>query len=397
MMSISVRPVSGDRQMKQFVRFRIDLYRDSPYAIPPLYMDELTTLDPAKNPAFAFSEAQCFMAFDGDRPVGRICAIVNRRANEVWKGANGRFGFVDFIDDPRVSSALFAAAEDWVRARGMHSIHGPLGFTDLDQEGMLVEGFDQLGTMATIYNHPYYPAHLERLGYAPDAEWVEFRIKVPGTVPERLRRIAEAVLHRQKLRIIKYTSARKLVRDGQVRRMFALVNDSYSHLYGFTPLTDEQVEYYTKLYIPMLNLDYLTLVENEAGELVGMGLAMPSLSRALQKAQGRLLPFGFVHLLKALKMQNPAIDCLLIAVRRDYQNKGVNALFFHDFIPYLSRAGVTVAESNPELVTNTKVQSQWDAFEHVQHKRRRAFVRNLGAVPSALALPSAPAAAPDRN
>lgn len=381
-MAIIVRPISGRRLMKEFVKFRIDLYRDSRYAVPPLYLDELTTLDAGKNPAFAFSEAQCFMAYDANRPVGRICAIVNHRANEVWKGASGRFGFVDFIDDPAVSAALFAAAEDWVRSRGMHSIHGPLGFTDLDQEGMLVEGFDQPGTMATIYNHPYYATHLERLGYVPDAEWVEYRITIPPEVPERLRRIGELVLNRQKLRIVKYSSAKKLIADGQVRRMFELVNDSYSHLYGFTPLTGEQIDYYTKQYIPMLNLDYLTLVVNEADELVGMSLVMPSLTQALRKAQGRLAPFGFLHLLRALKMKNPVVDCLLVAVRRDYQNKGVNALFFYDVIPYVRRAGALFAETNPELVGNTKVQSQWDAFEHVRHKRRRAYVRQLGAAPA---------------
>jgi GNAT superfamily N-acetyltransferase len=394
-MAIVVRPLTGARQMKAFVRFRIDLYRDCPYAVPPLYIDELTTLDAKKNPAFAFSEAQCFMAFDAGRPVGRICAIVNRRANEVSGGASGRFGFVDFVDDPAVSKALFAAAEDWVRSKGMHSIHGPLGFTDLDQEGMLVEGFDQLGTMATIYNHAYYPAHIEKLGYVSDAEWVEFRITVPPAVPERLRRIAELVLQRQRLRIVKYTSGRRLLKDGYVRKFFGLVNDSYSQLYGFTPLTDEQIDYYGKLYVPLLNLDFLTLVENESGELVGMGLAIPSLAMALRKAQGRLLPFGFLHIVKALKLKNPVIDLLLVAVRRDYQNKGVNSLFFYDMIPHLQRRGAQFAESNPELVTNTKVQSQWDMFEFVNHKRRRAYIRQLDAAPAAAAPRSAPLAVPD--
>lgn len=377
-MAIIVRPVSGKKEMKEFVRFRIDLYRDSPYAIPPLYMDEMTTLDPQKNPAFEFCEAQCFMAFDGQRPAGRICAMVNHRANEKWKTRSGRFGFVDFIDDPAVSGALFAAAEDWVKARGMHSMHGPLGFTDLDQEGMLVEGFDQLGTMATIYNHPYYPQHVEKLGYAKDAEWVEYRIKVPDVVPERMRRISELVLKKQKLRIIKYSSSSKLLSDGYGQQLFELVNDSYSHLYGFTPLTQAQIDYYLKLYMPMLKLDYLVLIVNEAGELVGMGVLMPSLSRALQKAQGNLFPFGMVHILKALKMKNPVVDCLLIAVRRDYQNKGVNALVFNDVIPYVRRSGGIWAESNPELVTNAKVQSQWEGFEHVNHKRRRAYNKALG-------------------
>jgi GNAT superfamily N-acetyltransferase len=367
--------------MRQFVKFRIDLYRKSSHAVPPLYMDELTTLDPKKNPAFQFTEARCFMAFDGDKPVGRICAMVNHRANEVWNTRSGRFGFVDFVDDEKVSRALFAAAEDWVKARGMESIHGPLGFTDLDQEGMLVEGFDQLGTMATIYNYPYYPQHLERLGFVKDAEWVEYLVKIPETVPPRMKRIAELVLKKYKLRIVKYKSASKLIKDGYVQKLFELVNDSYSHLYGFTPLTQAQIDYYSRLYIPMLNLDYLVLVVDEAGELVGMGVTMPSLSQALRKAQGRLFPFGILHLLKALKMKNPVIDCLLVAVRKDYQNKGVNALVFYDIIPHLRRNGAKLAESNPELATNAKVQSQWDEFEHVNHKRRRAYVKELGAAP----------------
>ncbi len=212
---------------------------------------------------------------------------------------------------------------------------------------MLVEGFDQLGTMATIYNHPYYAQHLQKLGYVQDAEWVEYRVTIPDTVPERLRRISELVLKRHKLRILKYSSASKLVKDGYVQKLFELVNDSYSHLYGFTPLTQAQIDYYTKLYIPMLNLKYLVLVVNEGGDLVAMGVTMPSLSQALRKAQGKLFPFGVLHLLKALKMRNPVIDCLLVAVRKDYQNKGVNSLIFYDIIPHLRRAGAMYAESNP--------------------------------------------------
>jgi hypothetical protein len=376
-MEIVVRPVSGRKEMKRFVKFRIDLYRDSPYAIPPLYMDELTTLDPKKNPAFEFCEAQCFMAFDGDKPVGRICAMVNHRANEVWKTRSGRFGFVDFVDDEAVSRALFAAAENWVKAKGMHSIHGPLGFTDLDQEGMLIEGFDQVGTMATIYNHPYYPVHVEKLGYVRDAEWVEYRITFADTIPDRIQRVAELVIKKYKLRILTYTSASQFIKDGYGQRMFELVNSTYSHLYGFTPLTQAQIDYYLKLYVPMLNLDFLWLVVDEKKDLIAMGVAMPSLSKALQRAKGRLLPFGFMHLLKALKMRNPVVDMLLIAVRKDYQNKGANALIFKEGLAKLARAGVKYAESNPELLDNTKMQSQWEEIEHVNHKRRRAYRKEL--------------------
>lgn len=376
-MAIIVRPVSGKKEMKQFVKFRIDLYRDSPYAIPPLYMDELTTLDPKKNPAFEFCEAQCFMAFDGDKPIGRICAMINHRANEVWRNRSGRFGFVDFVDDEAVSSALFAAAEVWVKAKGMHSIHGPLGFTDLDQEGMLIHGFDQLGTMATIYNHPYYPVHVEKLGYAGDADWVEYRLTFPDAVPEKYRRVAEIVMKKYRLRSLTYTSASKFVKDGYGQKLFELVNSTYRHLYGFTPLTQAQIDYYLKIYVPMLNLEFLWLVVDESKELVGMGVGMPSLSTALQKAQGKLLPFGFIHLFKALKMTNPVVDLLLIAVREDYQNKGVNAVIFYDGLPRLIKAGVKYAESNPELLDNKKVQSQWEFFAPVNHKRRRAYRKEL--------------------
>jgi hypothetical protein len=376
-MAIAVHPVSGRKEMKRFVQFRIDLYRDCPFAIPPLLLDELTTLDPRKNPAFEFSEMQCFMASDGDRPVGRICAMINHRANEVWHTRSARFGFVDFVDDEAVSSALFGAAEAWARSKSMHSIHGPLGFTDLDQEGMLIQGFDQLGTMATIYNHPYYPVLTERAGYAPDADWVEYRIRIPDAVPERIRRVARLVTRKYKLRVLKYAKGSRFIKDGYGQKLFELVNDSYAGLYGYTPLTQAQIDFYLKMYVPMLNLDYLSLVVDESGDLIAMGVAMPSLSMALRKAQGRLLPFGFLHLLKALKLKNPVVDFLLIAVRRDYQNKGVNALIFDDGVPYLIRAGVKYAESNPELLDNRKVQSQWDEFEHVNHKRRRVYRKEL--------------------
>lgn len=376
-MAIVVRPISGKKEMKRFVKFRIDLYRGSPYAIPPLLIDELTTLDPKKNPAFEFCETQCFIATDGDKPVGRICAMINHRANEVWKTRSGRFGFVDFVDDEAVSSALFAAAEAWVRSKGMHSIHGPLGFTDMDQEGMLIEGFDQLGTMATIYNHPYYPVLTEKSGYVRDADWVEYKIAIPDVVPEKLQRIARLVARKYKLRVLKYTSASQFIKDGYGQKLFELVNSTYSHLYGFTPLTPAQIDYYVRMYIPMLNLDFLTMVVDDGGALIAMAVAMPSLSKALQKAQGRLFPFGFIHLLKSLKLRNPVVDFLLIAVREDYQNKGVNALILDDGVACLIKAGVKLAESNPELLDNRKVQSQWDEFGHVNHKRRRAYRKEL--------------------
>ncbi len=376
-MAVTIRPISGKKELKEFVKFRIDLYKNNPYAIPPLYMDEIGTLDPKKNPAFEFCEMQCFMAYNDGKAVGRIAAMINHRANETWKEKNGRFGFIDFIDDEEVSAALLKAAGDWVKSKGMHSIHGPLGFTDMDQEGMLIEGYDQLGTMATIYNYPYYPQHMEKLGYRKDVDWVEYKIFIPEAMPEKHKRISEIVLKKYNLKILKYTSTKRLIQDGYGQKLFELVNGSYGHLYGFTPLTQKQIDYYIKMYISMLKLEFLTLIVDENNDLIGMGVAMPSLSKALQKAQGKLFPFGFIHLIKALKMKNPVIDLLLIAVRPDYQSKGVNALMFYDLIPQFQKAGVVYAESNPELLENDKVQSQWEYFENVNHKRRRAFIKEL--------------------
>jgi len=376
-MAVTIRPVSGKKELKQFVKFRIDLYKDNQYAIPPLYMDEMGTLDPKKNPAFEFCEVQCFLAYKEGKVVGRIAAMVNHRANEVWKEKNGRFGFIDYIDDEEVSAALLKAAEEWVKSKGMEHIHGPLGFTDMDQEGMLIEGYDQLGTMATIYNYPYYPQHVEKLGYRKDNDWVEFKIYIPDAIPEKHKRISEIVMKKYNLRILKHTSTKKLIKEGYGQKLFELVNGSYGHLYGFTPLTQKQIDYYIGLYISMLKLEFLTLIVDENDDLVGMGVAMPSLSKALQKAQGNLFPFGFIHLLKALKTKNPVVDLLLIAVRPDYQSKGVNALMFYDLIPHFQQAGVVYAESNPELDENEKVQSQWEYFKYENHKRRRAFIKDL--------------------
>jgi hypothetical protein len=376
-MTLAIRPINSKNELKQFVKFRIDLYKNNPYAIPPLYMDEMGTLDPKKNPAFDFCEAQCFLACKEGKIVGRIAAMINHKANEKWSEKNGRFGFIDFIDDEEVSSALLKAAEMWVKAKGMTHIHGPLGFTDLDQEGMLVEGYDQLGTMATIYNYPYYPVHLEKRGYRKDAEWLEYLITIPETLHEKLNRIAEIVTEKFNLRVLKFSSTKQLVKEGYGKKFFELINVCYSPLYGSTPLSEKQIDYYIKMYISMLNLDFLTLVVDESDELIGLGVVMPSLSKALQKMQGKLFPFGFIHLLKHLKMKNPVIDLLLIGVRPDYQNKGVNSIIMNDIHVNCRKHGVKYAESNPMLADNDKVLAQWEYFESRIHKRRRVFIKEL--------------------
>ncbi|MDE6337393.1 MAG: GNAT family N-acetyltransferase [Muribaculaceae bacterium] len=362
--------------LKDFTQFQIDLYDGNPYFVPPLISDDVETLSPEINPAFDFCESVYFMAYRDGQPVGRIAGILNKQVNEHHKTSNARFGFIDFIDDPEVSAALMKAVEDWAREKGMKKLIGPLGFTDLDHEGMLVEGFQELSTMATIYNNAYYAAHLEKLGYKKESDWVEFCIDVPDSVPEKMNRIAELVKKKYGLKVLKYDN-RKRIKSEYGRALFHLINDSYDGLYEYSHLTERQIDYYINLYLDLLNLDLVTLIVDKEGKLVGVGISMPSMSRALQKSKGKLFPLGWWHLLKGLKGKNDRVDLLLVAVKPEFQNKGVNALLFQDLIPYYQKYGYKWAESNPEMETNSKVQSQWEYFNYRQHRRRRSFYKNL--------------------
>ena len=374
---IEVKKISPTKKnLRKFTQFQIDLYRGNDCYVPPLVSDDVKTLDPKKNPAFDFCEAQCFMAYVGGRPVGRVAAIINNAVNERSGEKSVRFGFLDFEDNPEVSAALMKAVEQWGKERGMTRVIGPLGFTDLDHEGMLIEGFDELSTMATIYNYPYYPEHIERLGYAKDSDWKEFVMDVPDGIPEKMNRVADIVKKRTGLKVKKYTS-RKKIKEEYGRALFELVNEAYDQLYEYSPLTDRQIEYYINQYLDLLDLDLVTIIVDEEEKLVGVGISMPSMSRALQKAKGKLFPLGWIPLLKGLKGKNDRVDLLLVAVKPEYQSKGVNALLFQDLIPYYIKRGFKWAESNPEMETNAKVQSQWDYFTHRQHRRRRSYVKNI--------------------
>jgi GNAT superfamily N-acetyltransferase len=377
-MAITIKKVSGRKDLKTFIRFNYELYKGNPYSVPDLYDDMLNTFSPDKNAAFEFCEAEYFLAYKEGKVVGRVAAIINHRANDTWKKREVRFGWIDFIDDPEVSRALLLTVENWGRQKGMTTIVGPLGFTDMDAEGMLVEGFDQLSTMATIYNYPYYPEHMQRLGYQKDADWVEYKLFVPEQMPEKYRRVSEIILKKFNLKIKKLKN-RKEIREGNYgQRIFDLINESYAPLYGYSQMTQGQIDQYVKTYLNVLDLRMVTLVEDEAGELVAVGISMASLSEALQKAKGKLLPFGWFHLLKALFIKRPKVlDLLLVAVKPEYQSKGVNALLFYDLIPIYQQMGFEYGESNPELELNKKVQAQWDYLETEQHKRRRAFRKDL--------------------
>ena len=375
-MAIEIRKIDTKCGLKKFVKWGIDLYKGNECFVPPLVMDDVNTLDPKNNPAFDFCESIYFMAYDDGKPVGRIAGIINNVVNEKTGKKTLRFGWVDFIDDTRVSEALFRAVEVWGRSKGMEEIVGPLGFSDMDPEGMLVEGFDQEGTMATIYNYPYYPKHLEAMGFEKEADWVEFRMTVPDGIPERYQRISDIIKRKYELSTPKYTSAKKLVKDyGQ--EIFQLINEAYSELYGYSPLTPRQINRYISMYIPVLRLDNISLIVDKDKKLIGVGIAMPSMSKALIKCRGRMFPFGWIHLLKALRGQNDVVDLLLVAVKPEYQSKGVNSLLFTDLIPCFIKNGYKFAESNPELELNQKVQSQWGYFETRQHKRRRAYRKSL--------------------
>ncbi len=377
-MSVEIKKVTTKSELKRFIRFNYEFYKDNPYSVPDLYDDMLNTFSPKKNAAFEFCEADYFLALRDGKIVGRVAAIINRRANETWNRKTVRFGWIDFVDDMEVSTALIDTVKQWGKERGMTEIEGPLGFTDMDAEGMLVEGFDQLSTMATIYNYPYYPQHMERLGLSKSADWVEMKIYVPDAIPEKHRRISEIIAKRYNLHTRKLKSKKEVRQSGVAHDIFRLINDAYTPLFGYSRMTERQIDQYVKMYVPVLDLRMVSIVENEQNEIVAVGISMASLSRALQKAKGRLLPFGWYHLLKALMWKRPKVlDLLLVAVRPDYQGKGVNALLFTDLIPVYKELGFEYAESNPELEMNEKVQNQWQYFKTEQHKRRRCFKADI--------------------
>ena len=377
-MAIEIKQVTTRRELKRFIRLNYEMYKDNAFAVPDLYEDMLKTFSRDKNPAFEFCEADYFLAYKEGRLVGRVAAIINRRANATWQKQTVRFGWIDFVDDEDVSRALIDTVAAWGRERGMTEMEGPLGFTDMDAEGMLTEGFDQLSTMATIYNYPYYPQHMERLGLTKAMDWIEMKLMVPPQVPDKYVRIAEIVKQKYNLHVRKLKSVREIKRTGIGQRIFDLINESYAPLFGYSQMTQAQIAQYVKEYLPILDLSLVTLIENEQDELVGVGISTASLSTALQRAKGKMFPLGWWHLAKALYWKKPPIvDLLLVAVKPEYQNKGVNALLFTDLIPQYIRHKFVWAETNPELEVNDKVQSQWQYLENYLHKRRRCYRKDI--------------------
>lgn len=376
-MSVEIIPIKPtQKELAKFVGFGIDHYKGNPCFVPPLRQDDIDTLLPEKNPAFDFCEAQSFMAYRDGKPVGRITGIINKVVNERTGDPTVRFGFIEFIDDAEVCDALLDAVEEWGREKGMKHIVGPMGFTDMDHEGMLTFGFDEMGTMATIYNYPYYPTHMERRGMVPDAKWVEYRIDVPEQVPERIAKIADLVARRFKLSIPQIKS-RKELKDRYGLPLFRLINEAYDKLYGYSPLTERQMKHYIDQYLGILNLNDICVIVNDSDELVGVGISVANFSKALRKSNGKLFPFGWWHLLRAMKGKNDTVDLLLVAIKSEYQGKGVNALLFTHLIEAYNRNGYKHAESNPELEENASVQNQWQHFPHRLHRRRQVYKKSI--------------------
>lgn len=381
MSSIEIKKVESRYDLKKFIEFHYDLYEGNPYDVPNLYSDDVNTLRKDKNAAFEFCEAEYYIAFKDGKMVGRVAAIINHRANEKWQQKRVRFGWIDFIDDMEVSAALLKAVEDYGRSKGMTEVVGPLGFTDLDPEGMLTWGFDQLGTMPTIYNYEYYPKHMEALGgFEVDNKYVEYKLYVPDTVPEKYTKIAKMIQKRYNLHIKKLTRT-DIFKNGYGQKIFRLINETYKDLYGFSELTEKQINQYVEMYLPLADLSLITLVEdwNADKKLVGVGITIPSLSRALQKCKrGRMLPMGWWHLLRAIKYHKTNIvDLLLMGVLPEYRSKGANALMFADLIPRYQAYGFEWGESQVEMETNEGVQSQWDALNPVMHKKRKCYIKKI--------------------
>lgn len=373
---VEIREVRTRSELKKFVDYPNVLYRDVPQFVPAMYGDDLGDWNPKKNPAFEYCDAKCWLAWRDGKIVGRIGAILSRRANEKWHMNRMRFTQVDFIDDFEVSAALFKAVEDFAREKGCTEVHGPLGFTDLDREGMLVEGFDRRSMFITYYNHPYYLTHLERLGYAKDVDWVEMLIDVPydKRIVARMDKLAERVMKSNRLHVAELKSRKDY--KPWVEKVFQLVNTAYAGLYGTVPLDERQIKRYADKFVPLINPDLACFVADEHENLVAFGVSAPSMAAAMQKSRGRLFPLGFIGVLKALKV-NDTLDLFLIAVTPEYQNKAVNAILMNHVLKGCHKMGITHAETGPQLETNHKVQSQWNFFKTEQHKRRRCFIKAL--------------------
>lgn len=370
---VNIVKVENKRQLDLFIKFPFKLYKDNPNWIPPLISDEKFTLDKNKNPAFEYCDAQLWLAYKDGELAGRIAGIINHSYIKKWGNRYARFGWIDFTDDPEVSKALFEAVETWAKENGMEGVHGPLGFCDLDKQGMLIEGFDELGTFITIYNYPYYRKHTEALGYVKDAEWIEMEITIPrDDVVKKIAMLAQKAKEKYGLSVVPFKKSKEIL--PYAKEIFDLINKGYEHLYGVVPITDKQVDYYIKQYFSFVNPDYICVIKSDDGKVAGFGIIMPSLSIAAQKSKGHLLPTGFIHFLKAIKI-NDTLDLYLVAIKPELRSKGVPYVLLDELTKSAVKNGVVRAIASPELETNHAVQSLWKNYNPRIIRRRICYLK----------------------
>ncbi len=376
-MPVTIKTVESRKELKTFVKFPLELYKDCPYYVPNLFLDEMDTLNMDVNPMGKYSKSRKFLAYKDGKVVGRVIAIINELANRQWNHAEVRFGWMDFIDDREVSKALLEAVIAFGKENGMTQLTGPLGFTDFDNEGCVVEGFDDISSFMLKYNYPYYGAHFEALGLTKVNDWLEYRIYVPEQVPDKVVRAANLVAERYQLHVRKVTK-KEVISEDYGHKLFDLVNLTYQNLFDFMVFPPEVVDYYIKTFLGILNMKYVTLVEDANGKLVALALTMPSIARAVKKGNGYLFPFGWYHLLKSMYLKHEeALELMLIAVDPEYQNRGVHAMLFNEIIPNLIEGGFKYGESNAEMETNTKVQNIWNMYQKEFKRRRRVFTKEI--------------------
>jgi hypothetical protein len=374
LMNIEIRKVETGRDLKKFINFQYELYEGNKFWCPPPRFDEYNTLHKKKNPAFAYCEAEYWIAYRGNKRVGRVAGIINHRANQRWNHLQVRFGWIDFIDDPAVSEALILTVTDWGKEHGMTGIHGPLGFTDMDPEGMLVEGFDEYSSLSAIYNYPYYPLHMEHMGFTKAVDWIQFMIRVPSEIPDKISRTAAWVAEKYGLRMIRAKRSKELL--PWARKMFEMQNQAFNDLYGYAALSEAQMDLYTKQYFGFIRPEFVSFVADRNDDIVAFGVTIPELTKALQKANGRLFPFGFIHLLKALR-HNDTIHMYLIGVRPDYQGRGALAMIYHDLHKAFLDHGIAITTTHAQLEENFKAISIWKNYENRIYVRRRCFAKEF--------------------
>ena len=370
MSDIKVKQVLNSSDLELFIKFPMELYKGNPYYVPPLINEEKSIWMKEENPALQYSEAAQFLAYKGENIVGRIAVMINHKEEKELGIRKVRFGWLDFINDIEVSKSLINTAIEYAKSKGISKIEDPMGFTNLDKAGMLTKGFDKLATMIGIYNFDYYPKHMEQLGLVKEKEWVEFEINFPDTLPDKVEKFSRLIAEKYELELVKFKAKKDIL--PLVDSMFKLLDDTYKNLSTYTPITEEQIKHYKEKYFKFIDKDYIVCIKDKSGSLISFAITMPSYSKALQKAKGKLFPFGWWHLLNAGK-KNDRANFYLIGIHPQYQKRGVTAIIFKEIYETFKKKGVKFLETNPELEENASIQALWQDYNPINHKRRRTY------------------------